>query len=82
LDDPIAKNSHLGQFTHFGNVLDMNGVSVPAGTYKEGELTGNDEQGMLPFGVTLLGGSRTDAEVLEISRRFESAVRNRLCSDQ
>ena len=33
LADPIATNSVLGTFTHFGNVLDLNGISVPAGTY-------------------------------------------------
>jgi len=77
LADPVVKNSHLGAFTHFGNVLDLNGISVPAGTYEEGELAGNGGKGLLPFGVTLLGVSRSDAEVLEISRRFEEAVRNK-----
>lgn len=81
LADPINKNSVLGEFTHFGNVLDLTGVSVPAGTYPVTELTGKKEEGtveqesVLPFGVTLLGGSRTDAEVLEVARRFEEAFK-------
>ncbi|KAI9765127.1 MAG: hypothetical protein M1840_007834 [Geoglossum simile] len=96
LGDPIAKNSALGQFTHCGNVLDLTGISVPAGTYAVNELarapsyvdqtqpvtdadSGNesseDEQQRLPFGVTFLGGCRTDAEVLEIARRFEKAAK-------
>jgi Asp-tRNA(Asn)/Glu-tRNA(Gln) amidotransferase A subunit family amidase len=96
LGDPIAKNSALGQFTHCGNVLDLTGIAVPAGTYALNELakapsymdqthtisdadSGNesseDEQQRLPFGVTFLGGCRTDAEVLEIARRFEEAVK-------
>ena len=69
----------LGTFTHFGNVLDLNGISVPAGIY----ITENKaEQGVeqseqasvtLPFGVTFLGSSQTDATVLEIARRFAEA---------
>jgi len=96
LGDPIAKNSALGQFTHCGNVLDLTGISVPAGTYALNKITrapsyvdqtqtapdadsGNessdDEQQRLPFGVTFLGGCRTDAEVLEIARMFEGALK-------
>jgi len=55
---------------------------VPAGAYPVSELTGEkkedaaeEEESVLPFGVTLIGGSRTDAEVLEIARRFEEAVK-------
>ena len=46
------------------------------------ELTGKKEEGsvekeaVLPFGVTLIGGSRTDAEVLEVARRFEEAFKS------
>ena len=75
LADPIAKNSVLGEFTHFGNVLDLCAVAVPAGTYSVSELQGNPNgQGVLPFSVTFLGGSRTDAETLEIARRFEDWI--------
>jgi Asp-tRNA(Asn)/Glu-tRNA(Gln) amidotransferase A subunit family amidase len=95
LADPITKNSINGTFTHFGNVLDLTGVSVPAGTYPVSELTGGkkeeetvekkleettleqkgEKESLLPFGVTLIGGSRTDAEVLEVARRFDEAVK-------
>lgn len=112
LADPITKNSINGTFTHFGNVLDLTGISVPAGTYPVSELRstkteeGTDvkevekkleetalgeeakestaekeekkeeaEESVLPFSVTLIGGSRTDAEVLEVARRFEEAVK-------
>lgn len=75
LADPIAKNSVLGEFTHFGNVLDLCAVAVPAGTYPVSELQGNpDAQGLLPFSVTFLGGSRMDAETLEIAHRFEELM--------
>lgn len=75
LADPIRKNSHLGEFTHFGNVLDLCCVAVPAGTYPASEMSGNEsDQGELPFSVTFLGGSRLDAETLEIARRFDEEV--------
>ncbi|EUC39137.1 hypothetical protein COCCADRAFT_31864 [Bipolaris zeicola 26-R-13] len=75
LEDPIAKNSVLGEFTHCGNVLDLCGVAVPAGTYPVGELSGKEEdEGVLPFSVTFLSGSRLDAEMLEIARRFEESM--------
>ena len=47
-------------------------MAVPAGTYRESELSGNeDDAGPLPFSVTFLGGSQLDAETLEIATRFE-----------
>ena len=75
LADPIAKNSILGEFTHFGNVLDLCAVAVPAGTYPVSEAQSNStDQGSLPFSVTFLGGSMMDAETLEIARRFEEWI--------
>jgi allophanate hydrolase len=73
LADPIRTNSVLGEFTHCGNVLDLCGVAVPAGTYPVAELSGKEEAGSLPFSVTFLSGSRLDAEMLEIARRFEQS---------
>ncbi|KAH5284192.1 hypothetical protein HBI70_054820 [Parastagonospora nodorum] len=75
LADPIKKNSILGEFTHCGNVLDLCGVAVPAGTYPVSELSGKEEEGVLPFSVTFLSGSRLDAEMLEIARRFEKSLK-------
>lgn len=75
LADPIAKNSVLGAFTHCGNVLDLCGVAVPAGTYPVAELSGHEQdEGELPFSVTFLSGSRLDAEMLEVARRLEESV--------
>ncbi|KAI9751008.1 MAG: hypothetical protein M4579_006218 [Chaenotheca gracillima] len=73
LGDPIATNTLLGTFTHFGNVLDLCGVSVPAGTYTLDEGEGQIAS-RLPFAVTFLGGSRSDAQLLELARRFETDV--------
>lgn len=75
LADPIATNSVLGEFSHFGNVLDLCAVAVPAGTFPVSELQGNpDAEGVLPFSVTFIGGSRMDGETLEIARRFEDHI--------
>lgn len=41
------------------------------GEYKVSEISGKEEdKGILPFIVTFLGGSRMDAETLEIVRRL------------
>lgn len=67
--DPLALNSQLGTFTHCANVVDLSGVSVPAGRYVD-EKSGIE----LPFGITLLGGSGRDAKVLDVAAVIESAV--------
>ncbi|CAZ84881.1 unnamed protein product [Tuber melanosporum] len=67
LKDPIAINSRLGTFTHFGNVLDLCAIAVPAGHYME------DEKKM-PFSITFLGRGGFDARVLEIASLFEGLV--------
>jgi Asp-tRNA(Asn)/Glu-tRNA(Gln) amidotransferase A subunit family amidase len=61
------------EFTHFGNILDLCAVATPAGTYEVSALSGKEgDLGKLPFSVTFLGGSRLDAETLEIASRFET----------
>ena len=57
---PIAINHKLGKFTHYANLLDMCGITVPAGFDKS-----------LPFGVTFLGGSMSDGLILEAARMFQ-----------
>lgn len=78
LAEPISLNSTLGSFTHFGNVNDLCAVAVPAGTYPApiAEGVAETEVGkVLPFGVTFLGGSRTDSEVLDVASRFETYMK-------
>ncbi len=55
--DPIARNSRLGTFTNFMNLLDLAGVAVPAGFSASG----------LSFGVTLVGAAFSDHELLELA---------------
>lgn len=62
--DPLALVAKLGYFSHFGNVLDLCAIAVPATTYHEaGEV--------LPFGVTLLGAMGMDGKLFDIAREFE-----------
>jgi Asp-tRNA(Asn)/Glu-tRNA(Gln) amidotransferase A subunit family amidase len=61
---PRANASTLRlQFTHYANILDLTGVSCPAGFTKDG----------MPFAITILGPSFSDGMVLEIAQRFETA---------
>jgi Asp-tRNA(Asn)/Glu-tRNA(Gln) amidotransferase A subunit family amidase len=63
-EDPIGLNHKIGKFTHYGNLLDLCGISVPAGF-----------DGGLPFGVTFLGASMSDGLVLEVARMFQDKTR-------
>ncbi|KAL8993717.1 MAG: hypothetical protein Q9169_006135 [Polycauliona sp. 2 TL-2023] len=81
LADPIAKNSALGEFSHCANVLDLCAVAVPAATYPAPKSS-NPSRGCLPFSITFLGGSRLDAETLEIARRFEVSMNEQNRSPQ
>ncbi|CUS10518.1 unnamed protein product [Tuber aestivum] len=67
LKDPIAINSRLGTFTHFGNVLDLCAIAVPAGHYLEDGIK-------MPFSITFLGRGGSDSRVLEIASLFEGLV--------
>ncbi|KAK6332783.1 hypothetical protein TWF696_002806 [Orbilia brochopaga] len=75
LAEPISLNSTLGTFSHFGNVNDLCAVAVPAGTYPSAPAESGAAKSVLPFGVTFLGGSRTDSEVLSIAARFEAHIK-------
>jgi allophanate hydrolase len=66
--DPIALNSRLGIFTQFANVVDLCGVNVPAGTYAGEHGT------VLPFGITILGGSGFDAKILDVAAVFQAST--------
>jgi len=52
--EPLARNSELGYYTNFMNLLDYAAVAVPAGFMANG----------LPWGVTLFGRAFTDQYLL------------------
>ena len=55
--DPIRLNANLGFYTNFMNLFDLSGVAVPAGARGDG----------LPFGITLVGHSGADRELLALA---------------
>jgi allophanate hydrolase len=54
---PIERNSVLGHYTNFVNLLDLAAVALPAGMRPDG----------LPFGVSLIGTSFTESALLPIA---------------
>ena len=55
--EPVARNSDLGYYTNFMNMLDYAAVAVPAGFMQNG----------LPWGVTLFGRAFTDQYLLSLA---------------
>ncbi|MBI1260817.1 MAG: allophanate hydrolase [Rhizobiales bacterium] len=62
--EPVKLNSRLGTYTNFMNLLDMSGIAVPAGIGANG----------LPFGVTFAGPAFGEARLVELARRFGTAL--------
>lgn len=56
-DEPVKRNSELGIYTNFMNLLDYAAVAVPAGFMANG----------LPSGVTLFGRAFTDQYLLSLA---------------
>ncbi|HKD09786.1 MAG TPA: allophanate hydrolase [Bryobacteraceae bacterium] len=48
--DPVGRNTNLGYYTNFVNLLDLAAISIPAGFRSNG----------IPFGVTLIGPPWSD----------------------
>jgi len=61
--DPVGRNSLLGTYTNFVNLLDLAAVAVPAGFRPDG----------LPFGVTLVAPRGTDAALAGWADRLHAA---------
>ena len=57
LADPIGANTELGHYTHFGNLLDLCGVAVPAGLTSDGR----------PAALMVLGPALADDRVLAVA---------------
>ncbi|MFP4252140.1 MAG: allophanate hydrolase [Guyparkeria sp.] len=66
--DPVQKNSDLGYYTNFMNLLDFAALAVPAGFRDDG----------LPFGVTLFAPAFTDRDLLALGDRLQRASADRL----
>lgn len=59
--EPIARNSDLGYYTNFVNLLDLAAVAVPAGFRENG----------LPFGITLIGPAWSDPALLRLAALYQ-----------
>lgn len=62
LDQPIKRNSELGYYMNFVNLLDLAAVAVPT-TFTSGGL---------PFGVTLSAPAFSDRRLLSIANRLQA----------
>jgi allophanate hydrolase len=60
LAEPVRTNTVLGHYTHFGNLLDLCAVAVPAGTTVDGR----------PCSVMVLGPALSDDVVLAVAARL------------
>ncbi len=67
LANPVEANTALGHYTHFGNLLDLVGLAVPAGTTTDGR----------PASALLLGAATTDDAVLTLAARLLDEPRER-----
>jgi allophanate hydrolase len=57
---PIVRNSELGYYTNFMNLLDLSAVAVPAGFTSQG----------MPFGITLSAPAFSDECLLALGQRW------------
>jgi allophanate hydrolase len=58
--EPIQRNTDLGFYTNFVNLLDLAAVALPAGMRPNG----------LPFGVSLIGPAFSDEALLKLAAQF------------
>ncbi len=62
-DDPVGRNSELGTYTNFVNLLDLAALAIPS--------PGRADK--LPAGITLIGPHGSDARLAGFGRVFHSA---------
>ncbi len=58
--DPVGRNSKLGVYTNFVNLLDLAAIAVP----------GDDRGDGLPFGVSFIGPAWSEGLLAEAAKRF------------
>ena len=64
LEEPILRNSQLGYYTNYMNLVDMTSIAVPTAFTEAG----------LPFGVTLAGPAFSDRALLSIANRLQQLL--------
>jgi len=63
LDQPIERNSNLGYYTDYVNLLDLSALSIPAGEFEDGP----------GFGLTLLGEPGDDRLLATVGFEMKTA---------
>jgi allophanate hydrolase len=66
--DPWTLNTRMGHYTYFANPLRLAAISVPAGLRSDG----------LPFGLSLVGPSFSEARLGAIARTVQARLGGRL----
>jgi len=61
--EPVLRNSELGRFTNFVNLLGQAALAVPSGVARSG----------LPFGVTFIAPGGSDAALARLGARWQAA---------
>jgi allophanate hydrolase len=61
--EPVLRNSELGRFTNFVNLLGLAALALPSGVSTSG----------LPFGVTFIAPGGSDAALVDLGLRWEAA---------
>ena len=62
--EPIARNSELGHYTNFVNLLDLAAIAIPGLPRDDG----------LPFGITLIGPSGSDHRLAALASRLQQTL--------
>lgn len=63
-EEPLRRNSRLGWYTNFVNLMDMAAVAVPGGLREDGR----------PSGVSLIGPAFSDEGLLQVADRLHRAL--------
>jgi allophanate hydrolase len=69
LAEPILRNSELGWYTNFMNLLDYSAVAVPAA-----RVDGSLGAGANPFGITLFAPAHQDVPLLHLAARWQAGL--------
>ncbi len=72
-EQPIARNSQLGHYTNFVNLLDLAAVAVPAGMRPV-----SPSEPALPFGVSLIGQPFTETALLTLADKLHRKLNTTL----
>ncbi|MFD1334649.1 allophanate hydrolase [Oceanobacillus iheyensis] len=64
--DPVATNSHMGEYTNHCNLLDMAAIAVP----------GREATQKIPFGITLFSLSDQEGLMIEVADRLLKQSKN------